>query len=291
VHNNITVQVYYHHLQYILSYANTHYRLNPLKQHILLFFHLKKTAVNMSLIEIPNNIDPKSIQKLQHLVSKVRAHLQNQNRRHASHVELEIRLGNENKSFVSNIGQSAFMRILGAAEASQVWNNVVKDYEIVDFFYKLDDGRNVRTSRYLNENGEIQIEHIEKQRQEICMLEIHGVPTIAHTIRVAFNTETTVSGEILPDITSTERVRIKHRRSYIWGNWQFDMTTVWTAPTYAVAMKYRDDTSTNHATYEVEIEVIDPVAYYESKFHTDEYISVSLLMKVLGLLPRHINIK
>ncbi len=246
----------------------------------------------MSLIEIPKNIDPESIERLQTLVSKVRAHLQNQNRRNTSQVELEIRVGNENNSkYISNIGHSSFMRILGAAEASHVWDKIIPECEIVDFFYKTEEGKNVRTSRFLDEKGDIQSIHIEKQRQDICMLDVHGCVSITNAVRIAFNTETTVPVENLPDITSTDTVRIKHRRSYVWGMWRFDMTIVWSAPTYAVAMKYRDDPTNNHAKYELEIELVDPPAYFDRKFHTDEYITVSLLMKVLGLLPRHISIK
>lgn len=247
----------------------------------------------MSLIEIPKNVDSLSIEKLQGLVSQVRAHLQNQNRRKVHHVELEIRLGNKNDSkYISDIGHSSFMRIVGAADASHVWDKIVPVQEIVDFFYKTEDGRAVRTSRFLDEStGEINSVHVHKERQGMCMLDIYGCSSITNTIRVAFNTETEIPLDELPDITSTDNVRIKHRRSYIWGMWRFDMTTVWSASTYAIAMKYRDDPANAHAKYELEIELVDVPQYFERKFHTDEYITVSMLMKVLGLLPRHISIQ
>ena len=91
--------------------------------------------------------------------------------------------------------------IVGAADASHVWDKIVPVQEIVDFFYKTEDGRAVRTSRFLDEStGEIKSVHIHKERQGMCMLDIYGCSSITNAIRVAFNTETEVPLDELPDI-------------------------------------------------------------------------------------------
>jgi len=244
-------------------------------------------------IEIPENVSAECIQNLQELVSSVRNCIVHKARRTHSNIELEMRLGNvtPNGTFCSDIGELSWMRIMSAMDASSDWTKKHEPLEIIDFFYTHDiEGKqeNIRTSRFIKEN-KIVCEHIVKKNEKKISLEITGIPNLLNNIRVAFNTETVIDKEFLPDITSTSCVRIKHRKSYEWNNWRYDLTKVWSAPTYAAATRMRDDVK-KHTTYEIEMELQRSDVYFGKVSHTDEYIAISLLLKVIGLLPKHINI-
>jgi hypothetical protein len=243
-------------------------------------------------IRIPTNINPESIRALQAVVSDARAYLVSQNRRPNSNIELEIRLGNLGTNFNTDVGENAWVRILSAMNASPDWKKKEDNYEMIDFYYSVDEGegkRQIRTSRYIK-NGQLVVEHTEKIKKNSCTFSLEGAPTISTGVRMVFNTESMVSLDHLPDITCTDRVRIKHRQSFFWGSWRFDMTRVWMADTYSAAVRKRDDKLKNHSTYEVEIEVIDANTYFSRKFHSDEYIAMSMFLKIIGLLPQNIKI-
>lgn len=250
-------------------------------------------------IEIPKNVDSQCVVRLQELVSSIRSFLITQTRRASNNVELEIRLGNAktNGNFSSDIGEISWMKFIGAMDAQRGWTKIIEPYEIIDFFYTVEKEngvkKHIRTSRYIKD-GAIHLDHLEKKRVNMCMLNIFGVSNLLNTIKVSFNTEEQVAKTELPEVTSTSKVRIKHRRSYVWKEWRYDLTTVWTAPTYAGCIRIRDDPnmSQQHATFEIEVECVDPLSYFEKQHHTDEYISVSILMKIIGMLPKtNINIK
>lgn len=246
----------------------------------------------MSSIRIPSNINTDSIHALQCVVSDARAYLVSQNRRPNSNIELEIRLGMLGNNFNTDIGENAWMRILSAMNASPDWKKKEDNYEVIDFYYSIGEEENkkqIRTSRYVKD-GQLVIEHTEKNKKNSCTFSLEGAPTVSTGVRIVFNTETMVSLDQLPDITCTDRVRIKHRQSFFWGSWRFDMTRVWMADTYSAAVRKRDDQQKNHSTYEVEIELVDANTYFSRKFHSDEYIAMSMFLKIIGLLPQNIKI-
>lgn len=244
-------------------------------------------------IEIPQNVNGSCIQVLQDLVSLVRNSIANQTRRQNSQIELEIRLGTakDDGSFCSDIGETSWMRIMSAMDASSDWTKKYDPLEIIDFFYTYEINgvtENIRTSRFIKE-GKITCEHQIKKNDKKCTLGIRGT-NLLNAFRVAFNTETQLDVATLPEITSTSCVRIKHRRSYQWNNWRYDLTKIWSAPTYAGATRLRDDVKNSHTKYEIEMELVQPEQYFGKVSHTDEYIAVSILLKVIGLLPKHIEI-
>lgn len=244
-------------------------------------------------IEIPQNVNHDCIQSLQDLVSLVRNFIANQSRRRHADIELEIRLGSitDNGSFCTDIGETSWTRIMSAMDASSDWTQKYDMIEIVDFFYSYEiDGvpENIRTSRYVKD-GKIVCDHQIKKSEKKCTVGVLGT-NLLNAFRVAFNTETTVDVGALPEITSTTCVRIKHRKSYQWNNWRYDLTKIWSAPTYAGATRLRDDVKNSHTKYEIEMELVQSEQYFSRASHTDEYIAVSILLKVIGLLPKHIEI-
>ena len=241
----------------------------------------------MSCISRPANVTPELVDRVKGITGQVREYLNSQNRRSNASVELEVRLGHlaENGNFVANVGNAAWSRIKKAIDASPIWGSTLQERETLDFFYGP-----IRSSRSISRDGKIVLEHRQKSRVSACTFSVDHAPDLLTGARVAFSTETTIVEDDLPEIVqTTDLVRIKHRSTYQWKNWTFDLTKAWSAQNYPKAVALRDDKDTDHASYEVEIELGDPAQYYEKQFHTDEYVAVSLLMKVLGLLPKNIS--
>ena len=59
------------------------------------------------------------------------------------------------------------------------------------------------------------------------------------------------------------------------------MTKSWSGGTYSAATQNRDNNF--NTTHECEIELMDPTRYVDT--HNNDYISLSLLLKLVGLLP------
>lgn len=250
--------------------------------------------MSQSRLEVPPNISLGVLQKLQTLVASVRAFIINQQRRTTVNPELEIRLGNILEGrFSTDVGVKVWTQIISAMDASSEWSGVMEEKEIVDFFYKGENNKMLRTSRFIGAQGNIEKEHMFKERQNMCMLNVHGIPYLLNGTRVSFSSETSIPAEDLPDITITEKVRIKYRRSYTWGDWRYDLSKVWTGNTLQAAMRLRDDQekSTENATYEVEIECVNSILFFDKQAHTDEYIALSIALKIIGLLPENIMLQ
>ena len=248
----------------------------------------------MSCIACPPNVAPELVHRLKGLTGEVREYLNSQNRRSNVSVELEVRLGH-----IAENGNFRGQRRLDGVGAHQEGNRrfadlgvTLRERESVDFFFPAENGATVRSSRSISREGAIVLEHTQKNKVRACTFSVDHAPDLLTGARVAFSTESTMGTDELPEIVeTTERVRIKHRSTYQWKNWTFDLTKAWTANDYLHAVALRDDKETDHASYEVEIELGDAASYFEKQFHTDEYVAVSLLMKVLGLLPKNIAVR
>jgi hypothetical protein len=248
----------------------------------------------MSCIACPPNVAPDLVRRLKGLAGEVREYLNSQHRRSNVSVELEVRLGHiaENGNFLADVGATAWARIKKAIDASPIWGVTLRERESVDFFFPAENGTAVRSSRSISREGAIVLEHTQKNKVRACTFSVDHAPDLLTGARVAFSTESAMGADELPEIVeTTDRVRIKHRCTYQWKNWTFDLTRAWTANDYLHAVALRDDKETDHASYEVEIELEDAASYFEKQFHTDEYVAVSLLMKVLGLLPKNIAVR
>lgn len=242
----------------------------------------------MSEFVVPKSIDNDAIIRVQNVVNRIRTFIMSQQRRSHIQPELEIRLGiyGENKRFNSGVTSTAWGRLYCALESSNDWTEVVTDWgEQVDFFYNIShEGvqEQVRTSRYV-EAGSLKSVHIVKSKMHQCIVDIRGIEDVAQCARVSFCVEKAVGVNALPSLTITDHVRIKHRRSYTWNNWRFDLTKVWSAKTLAMATRNRDNDE--NTMYEIEVECIDPQLYLSEENHTNAYVALSIILKILGLLP------
>ena len=240
------------------------------------------------------------------VIDTIRIYISNQGRRSVGEAELEIRLGHINGKgrFVSGITKTAWRKICDTLDAFQGWESIKEWREICDFFWTATDetGKSIqlRTSRYIDDNGQMQFECYQKSKISECTVKIVNIDAITTSARVSFATEIPYSGK-LPKIVPTDSVRIKKRKSYYWkgssSTWAVDVTKVWTDNTLTQTTRKRDldenkmsdskhGGDTEFASYEIEIECMDTPLYFKHKGNTNSYIALSLLMKVLGILPK-----
>ena len=273
--------------------------------------HAINTQVNiiMSVLQSYPNIPNEAVDKLEkQVIEAVRIYISNMCRRSVGEPELEIRLGHLNGKgkFLSGISEVAWRRVRDTLNAHTRWMSITDWREIYDFFYTIEDEVQkkpiqIRTTRYIDEQGDMQFDHFQKNKVSECTVNISNVENIASSARVSFATETPYRGK-LPDIASTDCIRIKNRKSYHWvgttgAEWVIDISKVWTDKTQTQTTRLRDlddnkipNTSKDtYATFEVEIECVNAVKYFQEKGNTNRYIALSCLMKIIGLLPEQGN--
>ena len=239
-------------------------------------------------LSIPECVSPKAVQKVHNVVDSLRAFTLSQTRgRRSVEPELEVRFC---LCDGGGLTKSAWTGIISAMEMNQDWDEITEWSEIVDFFFNIcvnGDNVPVRTSRTVSEDGEMKIVHVRKNRINQCFVNIDHCESIATAAKIVFSTEETITENDLPKVTSTTNVRIKHRRSWRWGNWRFDATKSWSSPSYSQATELRD--RQKDTRYEFEVELLNTHGYLEE--HSNEYIALSLLLKVGGVLPPRCRIE
>lgn len=235
----------------------------------------------MTTLTIPPNITTGTVHRIRPIIDDLRTFILSKRRHGRVYPELEVRLCRED---TGGISEKAWMRLLSALDACATWSGKKDSSEIVDFFYDANiQGEIVpiRTSRYVSPEGDVCIEHLSKSPVRQTFVRLKGCSSVAQRAKIVFSTEESLDPASLPDLTTTKNVRIKHRRSFMWKSWRFDMTKSWSGGTYSAATQNRDNNF--NTTHECEIELVDPTGYVDS--HNNDYISLSLLLKLVGLLP------
>ena len=235
----------------------------------------------MTTLTVPSNVTTDTVHRVRPIIDDLRTFILSQRRHDRVYPELEIRLCRED---TGGISEKAWMRLLSALDACTTWSGTTDTSEIVDFFYDADiQGETVpiRTSRYISPEGDVRVEHLSKSPVRQTFVRLKGCSSVAQKAKIVFSTEESLDPDSLPDLTTTTNVRIKHRRSFEWRSWRFDMTKSWSGGTYSAATQNRDNNF--NTTHECEIELMDPTRYVDT--HNNDYISLSLLLKLVGLLP------
>lgn len=203
-------------------------------------------------------------------------------RRGQAHVELEMRLGQRSDTFHSGVPQSVFEQLERDLVESRDLVAEPGYTEIVDYFYTLPRGRNVRTRvHYDSECMELHTEHMEKRSIQSFVASVSNDP--GDTCRVEVSSEIPVDSP--PQSTLINYVRVKQRRTFVdrrdFGDlWQYELSRTWSATTRD-AVEYNQHNC--EPSYEVECELIDAEGVYMGG-KDDDHISESLHMKMLMLL-------
>lgn len=161
-------------------------------------------------------------------------------------IEVEIRLGRHNGSlFDTNIGKDSWKKILRALEKYDGWEK--KETKVVDVFYN--DAQGVRITSDDDSGEQECIQKVNVYKQDFCD---SGQP---FDVRFCIAREIPTTGEYEMD-----RKRSKTRHSFVRKNLSIDMT-ISTGDNH-------DPDSEEEATYQVELEIIQPSKVdSDARFH------------------------
>ena len=204
-------------------------------------------------------------------------------RRDRDDVELEMRLGNRSDAFRAGVPRYVFEQLERDLVQSP---DLVADpgyAEVVDYFYTLPEGTNVRTRvHYDSVAMRLATEHVSKQVLHSLVAAVSSDP--GDTCRVEVSRELVV--EAPPPSTLINYVRVKQRRSFVDRRdeegdvWRYELSRTWSGITRD-AVEYNQHNS--EPTYEVECELVDAAGAY-LRARTDARVAASLHLKLLMLL-------
>ena len=193
-----------------------------------------------------------------------------------------MRLGQRTDTFISGVSQTVFEQMERDLEESPELIAEPSYTEVVDYFYTLPRGRNVRTRvEYDSTRMHMDTKHVEKRPIQSFVASVSNEP--GDTCRVEVSSETPVTSP--PQSTLINYVRVKQRRIFVdrreYGDvWKYELSRTWSATT-------RDSVEYNQhhcePCYEVECELVDTSGTYMAE-RDDDHISESLHMKMLMLL-------
>lgn len=203
-------------------------------------------------------------------------------RRTHENVELEMRLGQRSDIFHSGVPRTVFEQMERDLVDSPDLIAEPNYTEIVDYFYTLPRGRNVRTRvHYDSTRMHVDTKHVEKRSIQSFVASVSNESGDA--CRIEVSSETPV--ESPPQSTLINYVRVKQRRVFVdrreYGDvWQYELSRTWSATTRD-AVEYNQHNC--EPCYEIECELVDTSGRYMRE-RDDDYVSESLHMKMLMLL-------
>jgi len=155
------------------------------------------------------------------------------------HTEVEMRLGKFNgKMFDTNVGQEAFDKIYRALMKYDGWEKILKTEEQV--FYRDHDNLRMSVDESTGQRNIVQKISVHKEDFK----RIKGSP---YDVRFSLSKEIPIEVDDLGDM---DRMRTKHRQSFIRKNLSIDLTM---STGDSVDLDSEDMT-----TYQVEFEIIQP---------------------------------
>lgn len=174
---------------------------------------------------------------------------------HEPHVEMELRLGKINRgTFDTNVGQTAFEKILRRLHKYTGWESVKKTSDIA--YYK----DNIRF--IVDEDTD---ESIQVTKNKIVRVD-HVLPGKPFDVRFAVATEKPCTQDVDEYVSAKKRVR----ESFVRKNLSIDMTVVSGNPA--------DMDSEEENSYQIEFEILDP------KIITDNIVLYNIIYKVNDVL-------
>jgi hypothetical protein len=192
--------------------------------------------------------------------------------------ELEARLGYINpmdNSFKPGVSEDKFDAILTAFTVCSSWHSVTDFAEVWDVMY--DGGKNKNSFRTTTSGDNV--EHCEKTKMENVSMCASGRKVNATgdavDIRVALARERLVLSKELPHNVEPQFVRVKQRKSFLWGAWRWDLSRVWEG---ASLLEVDAARASQPPRYEVEIELIKSEQYLKS--NSVAHAAASLLLKL-----------
>jgi hypothetical protein len=197
--------------------------------------------------------------------------------------EIEIRLGTyRDGRFHPGVTRIMFEQLerdmidSGTLQAERGWT------EVVDYFYTVKRGRQVRT-RVLFDSDQMELsrEHLTKEARTDVVF--RGGPSPTDACRIAFARETPVTDP--PVLCMPTFVRIKQRRRFLDLRdgkvvWSYEFSKTWSGASRS-AVEHMQHNS--EPTYEIECELVDSEMNYRGP-RSDRDVAASLCLKAQLLL-------
>lgn len=197
--------------------------------------------------------------------------------------ELEARFGRiERGRFLPGVRRQTMDRLIKMMQSSSYFTEEEKGWtEMHDFFYRDERGRNVRTRVLFDPNRMTTVLQTAVTEKMESYLLSHNTPS-PHPmdVRVGLKTETPVDSASSHPSVSPHHVRIKQHRRFRYEGWAFDFSITWSGSTKTEAEQRQ--ASSDPPQYEVEVELVDREAYFQTR--TDQYLASSLLLKMHDLV-------
>lgn len=233
-------------------------------------------------------------------------------------IEIEARLGSfkEGRGFQSDLGRDTFYLLLQELESYKAWHSVADWSESHDVFYSIDlpgeFGRraDIRTSVREGPSGELQLFHLIKRKLKAVdfssssqkrssepgflsapspQQEEDAAPCEV-ALRVSSSIETEVPPELIPAAVVPKYVRIKQRKKFLLASvgidqpvFCFDFSIVYAGKNKTEAERLQA-AGQQGATFEVEIECLEPLLYLKSCDGHEGLLALSLLLKGCDLI-------
>jgi len=223
--------------------------------------------------------------------------------------ELEARFGkinfqrNKPYHFQPKVSKEFFDLCLAKLDQFQEWYAVAEWTLEHDFMWYDAEGELVRSRVAFPPNPNTpssdsqlpEVEHVRKRKRLVQDFK----HSFAHTnlnefddttwdIRIALSVEEKVDPDSLPGTVKPCLVRIKNRKSYTYSStgfddpcWRFDLSIAWQAETKT---KAEEKMKNEPGFFEIECELVNPVAYLNAEHHDDLYVATSMLLKIRDLL-------
>ena len=213
-------------------------------------------------------------------------HVLRSRRAEGGEMEFEARFGNIGNTFDASVNESFVQASLMAMQNFDGWD-AVKEWQLETvFYYRLDDGREVRTSRVLCPGEDFEVTHICKEKiskhdfrlmHSNTNFDVH-LPT---HLRVGLSEETSITLSDLPSKVIPSRVTYKFRKSFTFGNWRYDFTRKLSGVSIADIEAKKSEREPY--VWEIEVELLRPHEYLQN--NTDSHTAQSLTMKMLNFFP------
>lgn len=196
-------------------------------------------------------------------------------------VELEARYGLcDGGKFISGISRQKMDEIIQTMQESPFMVSDHEWQEEEDFFFQIDDIEYRSRVKFDSDSMSIITKTIRKQ----TLSNITIKSSTGEDIRISLKKEDPAT--CVPLAVSPTYVRIKQRKSFKCvssSDWSFDFTMSWSGRTKDAAEL---EQQSSDPVFEVECELKSPRSALR---HSDEYISLSLLMKMCDFLPSSVS--
>ena len=202
--------------------------------------------------------------------------------------ELELRIGSfENGQFKNGVSQEFFEHTIQLVEEFDGFSSHDPNWiQTVDYFYR---HKNIGLRSRVNETGPV--ETVIKTVRDRADIEVYTEDRdfgLAKLLPGAFRIQAAKEANFMiganDDLGMTLTfLRLKQRRHFLYKEWRFDFSKVWTGANFQEAD--RAFFTKNPSVYEIEIEFVG------GSCKTPVQLAVSLLLKVLDFFPENVMLQ